>query len=387
MIRRAMPAPPSRRPPRARRACRPWLPLILLLVGWWPEPAEARVRRLLYLASPGIRNYVEYGGVGLLVYDIDAGHRWVKRIPTLEVKPGEPAENVKGIAASARTRRVYVSTPRRVLALDLETERVVWDRTFEGGADRMALSPDGKVMYLPSFEGPHWHVVDALTGEVIKRLEPNSGAHNTVFGPGGRWVYLAGLRSPLLSIANARTHEIVRTVGPFTRSIRPFTVNGRETLVFVNVNDLLGFEIGDLRTGKPLHRVEVEGFPRGPVKRHGCPSHGIGLTPDETEVWLADGHNSRMHVFDVRKLPPRRTHSLEVRDQPGWVTFSIDGRFAYPSTGEVFETRSKKIVATLTDEEGRMVQSEKLVEIHFDGARPVRVGDQFGVGRRGAPAR
>ena len=27
-----------------------------------------------------------------------------------------------------------------------------------------------------------------------------------------------------------------KTVGPFSQSIRPFTVNGRQTLCFVNVN-------------------------------------------------------------------------------------------------------------------------------------------------------
>ena len=62
--------------------------------------------------------------------------------------------------------------------------------------------------------------------------------------------------------------------------IRPLTINSRETLCFVNVNGLIGFEIGDLKTGKMLHRVEVEGFKQGPIKRHGCPSHGIALTPD-----------------------------------------------------------------------------------------------------------
>ena len=31
-------------------------------------------RRLLYVAEPGIRNYLEYGGHGLLVFDIDHGH-------------------------------------------------------------------------------------------------------------------------------------------------------------------------------------------------------------------------------------------------------------------------------------------------------------------------
>ena len=42
----------------------------------------AEERRLLYVAAPGIRDYLEYGGHGLLVFDIDDGHRFVKRIPT-----------------------------------------------------------------------------------------------------------------------------------------------------------------------------------------------------------------------------------------------------------------------------------------------------------------
>jgi hypothetical protein len=68
-------------------------------------------------------------------------------------------------------------------------------------------------------------------------------------------------------------------------------------------------------------------------------------------------------------------------DQPGWVTFSLDGDYAYPSTGEVIDTRTRKIVAHLKDEQGRPVQSEKLLEIDFAGQAPVRAGDQFGVGR------
>ena len=133
-------------------------------------------------------------------------------------------------------------------------------------------------------------------------------------------------------------------MGPFSAPIRPFTVNGAQTLCYVNVNELLGFEIGDLTTGQKLHRVEVQGYQQGPVKRHGCPSHGIGLTPDERELWLCDGANSAMHVFDNTVMPPKQTVTLAVRDQPGWVTFSIDGRYAYPSTGEVFDTRTKKMI-------------------------------------------
>jgi len=352
-------------------------------------------RKFLYVAEPGIRNYLEYGGHGVLVFDIDRGHRFVKRIPSpgLDEK-GQPL-NVKGICANAATKRLYVSTTRTLICFDLITEKTLWENVYEGGCDRMAISPDGKVIYLPSLEKAHWHVVDAGSGEVIRKIVTNSGAHNTIIGLDGAHAYLAGLSSPILRVTDTRTHEVIREVGPFGNFIRPFTVNGRGTLCFVNVNELLGFEVGDLVSGKKLHRVEVKGFEKGPTKRHGCPSHGIGLTPDEKELWLTDAHNSRLHIFDVRLLasaatnatvlPPKQIASIALRDQPGWVTFSLEGRFAYPSTGDVIEVATRKIVAGLKDEHGTDVQSEKLLEIDFKDGEPIRAGDQFGLGRRTRP--
>jgi DNA-binding beta-propeller fold protein YncE len=349
-------------------------------------PAE---RRLLYAAVPGIRNYTEWGGIGLLVFDMDAGFRLVRRIPLPAVGKGGVVENVKGICASAATGRVYVSTIRRLVAYDLRTDALLWNREFDKGCDRMAVTPDGATLWVPSLEGPVWYVVDAATGDELARVETNSGAHNTICGAAGTRAYLAGLGSPLLRVADTRARAVVQEVGPFGGVIRPFTVNGAESLCFVNVNDLLGFEVGDLRTGRVLHRVEVPGFQKGPVKRHGCPSHGVGLTPDETELWVCDGANSRVHVFDATPLPaapPRLLQSIAVRDQPGWVTFTMDGRWAIPSTGEIVDVRTKRIVHRLADETGGPVQSEKVVEVALADGRPVRAGDQFGVGRR-APGR
>jgi len=352
-------------------------------------------RKFLYVAEPGIRNYLEYGGHGVLVFDIDHGHRFVKRIPSpgLDEK-GQPL-NVKGICANAATKRLYVSTTRTLICFDLITEKTLWENVYEGGCDRMAISPDGKVIYLPSLEKAHWHVVDAGSGEVIRKIVTNSGAHNTIIGLDGAHAYLAGLASPILRVTDTRTHEVIREVGPFGNFIRPFTVNGRGTLCFVNVNELLGFEVGDLVSGKKLHRVEVKGFEKGPTKRHGCPSHGIGLTPDEKELWLTDAHNSRLHIFDVRLLasaatnatvlPPKQIASIALRDQPGWVTSGLEGRFAYPSTGDVIEVATRKIVAGLKDEHDTDVQSEKMLEIDFKDGEPIRAGDQFGLGRRTRP--
>jgi hypothetical protein len=344
-------------------------------------PAQEGVQRRLYVAVPGVRNYLEYGGHGLLVFDIDHGHRFVKRIKTAGLNEKGVPLNVKGVCASAASGKIYISTLRQLMCLDLISEELLWERTYEGGCDRMSISPDGRVIYLPSLEGPFWNVVDATDGKVIARVEPNSGSHNTVAGLDGTEFYLAGLKSPLLTVADARSHKAVRTVGPFNASIRPFTVNGRQTLCFVNVNGLLGFEVGDLVTGKKLHRVEVAGFGQGPVKRHGCPSHGIGMTPDESELWVTDAANSRMHIFDATVMPPKQLTDVKLKDEPGWVTCTIDGQYTYPSTGDVIETKTRRIVAVLKDETGRDVQSEKLLEIDLQGGRPVRAGDQFGLGR------
>ncbi len=340
--------------------------------------------RFLYVAEPGIRNYLELGGHGVLVFDIDHGHKFLRRIAAAGLDAHGQPLNVKGICASSATGRLYVSTLKTLTCFDLVTDAMLWEKSYEGGCDRMSITPDGKTIYLPSLEGPHWHVVNAADGSVITKIVPDSGAHNTIIGLDGSKAYLAGLKSSLLRVADVSTHKLVRDIGPFGAPVRPFTVNRAQTLAFVNVNDLLGFEIGDLNSGKMLHRVEVTGFQRGPVKRHGCPSHGIGLTPDEKELWLADGANQRMHIFDASVMPPKQVASIQVRDQPGWITFSLDGKFAYPSTGEVFDVRTRKLVVALKDEEGREVHSEKLIEIHFADGKPVRNGDQFGLGRAAA---
>jgi hypothetical protein len=107
------------------------------------------------------------------------------------------------------------------------------------------------------------------------------------------------------------------------------------------------------------------------------------LTPDENELWVVDGHNMRVHIFDNTVSPPKQVETLKLRDEPGWITFSLDGRYAYPSTGEVIDTTSRKIVATLKDENGAAVMSEKMVEIQFEAGKPSRTGDQFGLGRLG----
>jgi sugar lactone lactonase YvrE len=357
------------------------LSLLLILLCTCRAVAEALPDgRYLYVVCPGIRDYLEFGGAGILVFDIDRGHKFVKRIATPASREMKP-DNIKGVCACAQSKRLYFTTRSKLYCVDLVTESTRWETSPPLGTDRMSITPDGQLLYVPSFEKDTWNVIDPAGGRLIKSIETKSGAHNTVVSRDGSRMYLGGLKSPLLFVADTKTHEIVQKVGPFAGSIRPFTVNAAMTRAYICVNDCLGFEIGDLTNATKLHRVEVAGVQRGMVKRHGCPSHGIGLTPDEKEVWVVDAANQQVHVFDNTVEPPKQKESISLREQPGWITFSLDGKLAWPSTGDVIDTGTKKIVAALTDEEGRQVHSEKMVEIQWRGGQPVANGDQFGVGR------
>src|ERR1041385_8284734 len=96
-----------------------------LVAGLIEVVDAADERRLLYVAVPGIRDCLEYGGHGILVFDINAGHRFVRRLPSggLDEK-GHPL-NVKGVCANVKTQRLYVSTLRTLMCFDLVSGKLL----------------------------------------------------------------------------------------------------------------------------------------------------------------------------------------------------------------------------------------------------------------------
>jgi hypothetical protein len=343
--------------------------------------AAQQTRRFLYVAVPGAGNEVEYRGVGILVYDIDKGHSFVKRIPTWPAVAGQEPEYVRGIAASASARRLYVSTVKRLAAFDLVSEKIIWENTYDGRCcDRLALSPDGTTIYAPAFGAPKWYIIDAANGALQTTIDVMGWPRQAIFARDGTHAYLSAWESPVLLVVDVKARKIVREVGPFTNYLCPFTINGKASQVFANVDGLVGFEVGDLQTGLILDRVVIEGYQMEAAEKFECPSHGIALTNDERELWVADGVDNRLHVFDASTYPPLPATTIEVRAQPRWLTFGIDARYAYPSTGDVIDRETKKVVATLEDERGSFVHSERMLEIQFIGRDPIRVGDQSATG-------
>jgi len=79
--------------------------LLVVLAAISIHAAEP-IRKLLYVAAPGVRNDLQYGGHGVLVFDIERDYRFEKRIPSAGLDEKGAPLNVKGVCASAATGRL-----------------------------------------------------------------------------------------------------------------------------------------------------------------------------------------------------------------------------------------------------------------------------------------
>jgi hypothetical protein len=66
---------------------------------------------------------------------------------------------------------------------------------------------------------------------------------------------------------------------------------------------------------------------------------------------------------------------------PLWVSASYDGKYMYAEGGEVIDVATHKVVDQLVTPEGKYENNRWYLEVQFDGGSPVRVTDQFAIGR------
>jgi hypothetical protein len=314
---------------------------------------------------------------------MDQSHQLVKIIAIFPC-----CADVRGIAAAAPTHRLYVmynaKNQGHVVALNLLTDLVLWDKVLHTpGVDRGDVTPDGKTLYLPTWEddlhSPYELVVEALTGTVVGQIPLPPKSHDTIVSLDGTRVFMeTRSATAAMYVADTTTNRIVATISGYCCSgvLAPFAINGTNTLIVNDVNGYYGFQLADLTTGRVIASVPFIGT-------RGSTGHGIAWTSNEREVWVNDGGgNADVHVFAMTTMPPTQTHLVRGSNvNPHWLTFSIDGCFAYV-TGDKNKNEPTDIIDTTTYQRiGTLSPSEDLLEVDFSGGAVTAVGNQFGLGR------
>lgn len=352
-----------------------------------------RDRRLVYVAVPGGsaggQFSSEMNGVGIVVLDVDRNFEFVKRIPTWNVPASVSPEEVSGIAASKTTNMIYLATRGRLAAFDLATEKKAWEQTYDGTCcERPEVTPDGRTLVVGSDLKDFWYVIDAQDGALKGKIQaPKSNfAHNMALSADGNTVFMAP-NGVTMTVGDVPSMKAIKTI-TFSDHVRPFVINHDATRVYANLNNLLGFEIADVKTGEVIKRIEAPAEIWKPqwgdvTKRfygHGCPSHGIALTPDESEIWVVDNINYGMLIYDNTGEWPVLKMRFPTTASADWITMGINGQYAFLSSGDVVDVKTKKLVGMMKDEYGKPMHSEKLLEMSFSNGKLVRTVSQFGEG-------
>jgi DNA-binding beta-propeller fold protein YncE len=305
--------------------------------------------------------------------------------------------SLRGVAVNPGTATVYATVGGNggssgngaIVAYDLLTNRVRWRRSLNTGADSLAITPNGRTLYVPEGErtmGDIWHVVDARTGRVEREIHAAPGPHNTIVSRDGTTVYLGPRNSRFLVVASTVTNRVLKKVGPLKPGVRPFTIDDARRLAYTTATGFLGFQVSSLRSGKVLATVPIR-FPW----RHslGTPSHGIALSPDGRTLAVIDVPNSYVHVYDVTGAPKhladvRLTRSMKGHESPcggdcgraGWLQYGLDGRYLWVADdGNVISSATSRAVAYVP----ALANSRYLFELDWRDGRPVRSGGRSGI--------
>lgn len=387
--------------------------VLTVAVGWIvsdaPLPSLSETRMLSTNALSNLRalyavNQVSAMRGSISVYDIDRGHRLIKTISTVS-----NVDDVRGIAVSAATGKIYVAYRTHlgvgmIYCLDVSKDVVLWNRAIKPDVDRLSISPDGRLLYVPTFEygsADYINVLNADSGDVVRQVHFSSRSHDTQFplsGPLFQETKAADGSGHYLYMVDPSNYAVSR-IGPYSGILGPYAVNGVSRYVVNNVTGISGMQVADIKTGQIisaiiphqppqqsglLHRIISSTISWRPLEQTAL-LHGIGWTPDETEVWQNSSY-SDPHVYVWNMLDPMAPKfkaQLNLRAKHGghWLTFDLKGDYAYIAPNknseegtEIFDARAHKSV-------GSIGSSEDMVEIDFADRAITRTGDQYGIGR------
>src|SRR5262249_4462844 len=111
------------------------------------------------------------------------------------------------------------------------------------------------------------------------------------------------------------------SIRPYSGKLGPYAVDSTSSFVVNNVKGLWGMQVTDLKTGD----IVTARIPDHPPGDPGL-LHGIGWTPDESEVWQSGAWNdTHVYVWDVRqRMAPVLKTRLTLRSAEGSHLLTFD---------------------------------------------------------------
>lgn len=196
------------------------------------------------------------------------------------------------LAVSADGKRLFVASEDtgQAIVLDAADGKVLAKLAVGGEPEGVTLSPDGRHVYVSSEEDHHVAVIETASNRIVATLEVGQRPRFTEFSDDGAQAFVSGENDGTITVIDAKALKVLRTIklqGALTRPVgmvvshdgkRLYTVTGRGK----NLLEL------DIATGKVLRTVEVGPRP-----------WGVALSPKGEVLYTANGNSNDVSVVDA----------------------------------------------------------------------------------------
>ena len=233
-----------------------------------------------------------------------------------------------GIVASADGRTLYITleVANEVIKVDVATHEILARASVGDVPNEPTLGPDGRYLFVPLRAAGGTDVVDTETMTRVKTLATGAGSHNAYTAPDGGLVYATSMGDNQIAVIDPTSLEIVRII-PLSGQPRPVSLTDDGRFAHVVLSGMTGFITVDLSTDQEVGRVSVpipEGTPVPPLDTY---THGLLLTPNQREIWVAAHGTDKVYAY----LMPERAELAEISvpGGPHWLTLNPDGEPLY----------------------------------------------------------
>jgi len=168
--------------------------------------------------------------------------------------------------AAAAAPKAYVGNFKdsTVSVIDTATNAVVATVPVAAGPHGMAVSPDGRFVWVAGEGSSNVSVIDTASDTVARSVDVGASPHGVSMLPDGRTVLVGVYGADRIAFVDTASGGVVATVAvakPHTIAVRP---DGKVAVVASQEPGHFALVVVDLATRAVVHRIELEQAPRDP---------------------------------------------------------------------------------------------------------------------------